>query len=213
MIFVVQDLFLNSDIYVWRENYVRHSGKSTGPNKLLAVENETCTLQLSSSLTNFRIITVKSLLQEPPNITTLASHDLDAPKSDLGPPVKEVIHSDNGNDIDATNLLRRNPACIYYLPTRFQNVADISIFLKNDDISQLPFTESRYKEINSLLEKGAFKFVTISDISIKMRIFNYCFVDEIKNEGIATAFEKSRLVIQAYNNDAQEEILTQASTI
>ena len=46
-----------------------------------------------------------------------------------------------------------------------------------------------------------------------MRIFNSRFVDEIKNEGTAMAFEKSRLVVQAYNNHGKEEILTQSPTI
>lgn len=41
-----------------------------------------------------------------------------------------------------------------------------------------------------------------------MRIFNSRFIDEIKNEETATAFEKSRLVIQAYNDHDKEEILT-----
>lgn len=46
-----------------------------------------------------------------------------------------------------------------------------------------------------------------------MRIFNSRSVDEIKNDEIATVFENSRLVIQAYNNYGKEEILTQSPTI
>ena len=46
-----------------------------------------------------------------------------------------------------------------------------------------------------------------------MRIFNSRFVDEIKNERTATAFEKLRLVVQAYNNHSKEEILTQSPII
>ena len=141
------------------------------------------------------------------------SHDLDAPESDLGHPAKKVTNNDNSNDIDVTKLPHQNPACIHHLPTRFQNIANISVFLKNDDTSQFFFTKSRSKKINSLLKKGAFKVVTISDILSGMRIFNSCFVDEIKNEGIATAFEKSRLAVQTYNDHGKEEILTQSPTI
>ncbi len=46
-----------------------------------------------------------------------------------------------------------------------------------------------------------------------MIIFNSRFVDEIKKEGTATAFEKSRLVVQAYNDHGKEVILTQSPTI
>ncbi len=46
-----------------------------------------------------------------------------------------------------------------------------------------------------------------------MRIFNSRFVDEIKKEGTATAFEKSRLVVQAYSNHSKEGNLTQSHTI
>ena len=41
-----------------------------------------------------------------------------------------------------------------------------------------------------------------------IRIFNLRFVDEIKNPGTETAFEKSRLVVQAYNDQGKELILT-----
>ena len=80
--------------------------------------------------------------------------------------------------------------------------------MKNDDTFQLPFIKLQCKKINGLLEKGAFEVVTISDIPSGMRIFNSRFVNEIKNEGIATAFEISRLVIQAYNDHGKEEIST-----
>lgn len=87
-------------------------------------------------------------------------------------------------------------------------MANIYVFLKNN-ASQPPFIESQYKEINGLFEKNAFKVFSILDISSRMRIFNSHFIDKIKNTGIATAFKKSRLVIQDYNNNGKKEILTQ----
>ncbi len=91
-------------------------------------------------------------------------------------------------------------------------MANISKLLQSD-ASQPLFTESRWKEINGLLEKNAFEVVAISDILNGMGIFNSRFVDKIKNEGTATAFEKLRLVAQAYNDYGKEEILTQSPTI
>lgn len=213
MVSVAHNLPLDSDVLVWRKGNAGYSGKWTGPYKLLAVENKTCTLQLSSGPTNFRITTVKPYLQESPNADTPTLHDLDASTPDLPQPANEVTNDDNKHNIDQAELPRRNPARTHRLPPRFQNVADISVFLKNDDVTEPPFTESRRKEINGLLENGAFEVVTILDVPSGMRIFSSRFVDEIKNEGTATAFEKSRLVVQAYNDHGKEEILTQSPTV
>jgi hypothetical protein len=46
-----------------------------------------------------------------------------------------------------------------------------------------------------------------------IRLFNSRFVDEVKSKGTDNAFEKSRLVVQAYNNQEKELVLTQSPTI
>ena len=212
MISIVHDLSLDSDVLVWQKDNAGHSGKWTGAYKLLTIENGTCKVQLPSGPTNFRITIVKPYLQEHPYTEIPALHDSDDLKSDLVQLVNKDTNDDNRGNIDATELPRRNLACTPKLPTRFQHTADISVFLENNASESL-FIESRRKEINGLLEKNAFKVISISDISSGMRIFNSCFVDEIKNEGTATAFEKSRLVVQAYNNHGKEEIWTQSPTI
>jgi hypothetical protein len=89
-----------------------------------------------------------------------------------------------------------------------QTVADISIYLQTDQ-----FKESRQKEIDGLLEKGVFATVPLSTVPNGIRIFNSRFVDEVKNAGTSTAFEKSRLVVQAYNDTEKELVLTQSPTI
>jgi len=53
----------------------------------------------------------------------------------------------------------------------------------------------------------------MTDIPQGVRIFNSRFVDEIKNAGTDKAFEKSRLVVQAYNDHEKELVLTQSPTI
>lgn len=96
-------------------------------------------------------------------------------------------------------------------------MTDVSIFLQEKDSSTSPapnpFMESRQKEINGLLEKGVFEVVSISEVPKNTRIFNSRFVYEIKNIGTANAFEKSRLVVQAYNDHDKMSILTQSPTI
>lgn len=120
---------------------------------------------------------------------------------------KEDINNENGNNIDSAELPHQNPACIYKLLTRFQYMANISVFLKNNTFKP-SFNKSQRKRINVLLEKDDFKVISISDVLSGIRIFNSCFIDEIKNKGIATAFEKSRFIVQAYDNYGKEKIIT-----
>ena len=73
------------------------------------------------------------------------------------------------------------------------------------------FAKSRQLEVLGLLEKGVFEVVY--DVLKGVRIFNSRFVDEVKNKGTEKAFMKSRLVIQAYNDEEKHIILTQSPTI
>ncbi len=86
------------------------------------------------------------------------------------------------------------------LSRRYQNIADITVFLQDDQSSSdvnLTFVESRKKKINDFLEKRVFELITFDQILENVRIFNSRFVDEIKHSGISQAYEKSRLVVQA----------------
>lgn len=75
------------------------------------------------------------------------------------------------------------------------------------------FAASRQKEVMGLLEKKVFELVGVSQVPPGIRIFNARFVDEIKNEGTDKAFEKSRLVVQAYNDHEKDQVFTQSPTI
>jgi hypothetical protein len=88
-------------------------------------------------------------------------------------------------------------------------MADVTIYLQNDT----QFSASRQKEITGLLEKGVFKITKLTDVPQGVRLFNSRFVDEVKNAGTSKAFEKSRLVVQAYNDQGKELVLTQSPTI
>ena len=50
--------------------------------------------------------------------------------------------------------------------------------------------------------------VNKADIPQGIRIFNSRFINKIKNSGTNKAYEKSRLVIQAYDNQNKSMILT-----
>ena len=106
------------------------------------------------------------------------------------------------------------------LSLRFRNFeTDISIFLQSDsqndqqDQAPGPFVKSRKKKINELFEKGCFEIVLASDVFQGVRIFNSRFVNEIKNINTIDAYEKSRLVMQTYNDQNKAEMLIQTPTI
>ena len=64
-----------------------------------------------------------------------------------------------------------------------------------------------------MLKKGVFEFIDTVDVLKGVRIFNSQFVDEIKNTRTDKVFEKSRLVVQAYNDYGKDLVLTQLLTI
>ena len=90
-------------------------------------------------------------------------------------------------------------------------LADITIYLQSDDQHQ--FAASRQKEITGLLKKGVFQIVRRDDIPKGIRLFNSRFVDEVKHKGTDQAFKKSRLVVQAYNDQEKEFVLTKSLMI
>lgn len=75
------------------------------------------------------------------------------------------------------------------------------------------YVKSRKKKINDLLKKDCFEFVEKSKVPKDIKIFNSRFVDEIKNMKTIETYEKSKLVVQAYNDQGKKMILIQASTI
>ena len=87
----------------------------------------------------------------------------------------------------------------------------IHLFKPKHVAPTLNFQASWLKELNGLLDRGVFEIVDNTPVSIW--IFGTQFVDQVKNKGIEKAFDKSHLVVQAYNNLDKKHILTQALTI
>jgi hypothetical protein len=75
------------------------------------------------------------------------------------------------------------------------------------------FIKSRRKEINDLLKKRVFELITINAVSRNVRIFNFKFVDEIKHFDTTETYEKSRLVVQIYNDHDKTLMLIQSLII
>ena len=209
----IHELTLNSDVLVWREGNAGQNGTWKGPYKLISTDGESSVLSLPYGNTTFRNTAIKPFLapEAPiPDIDLLANPEIplaslpeiqpaslpeNPPKRGRGRPRKYPISthmSDITVDLDQGLI-----------------VDQIESFLQEEH----QFADSRRAEISGLLEKGVFKVITsTADIPQGARIFNSRFVDEVKNKG-DQAFNKSRLVVQAYNDNEKHTVLTQLPTI
>jgi hypothetical protein len=106
---------------------------------------------------------------------------------------------------------------IAFITQKEQDDMELSIKLRKEGIITTPgnpFEESQKQEIGSLIVKEVFEFVRYNPNKHSgVRIFNSRLVNEVKGKATNTLFEKSRLVIQAYNDEGKELILTQSPTI
>ncbi len=134
--------------------------------------------------------------------------------------IDENVQSTDSSDVENQDLaseIQIRSTRARRLSLRYQNFADIIVFLQDDEeissISTLTFADSRRKEINDLLKRQVFEIITISEVLKNVRIFNSRFVDDIKHSDISQAYEKFRLMIQVYNDHEKTLVLTQAFTI
>ena len=84
-------------------------------------------------------------------------------------------------------------------------------FVMNDLNCDRQFIVFKQKKVNGLLNKNVFEIV--ESISSNVRVFKSRFVDEIKNAETEKTFEKSRLIMQIYNDKKKKLVLTQLSII
>jgi hypothetical protein len=176
------------------------------------MNDEICKIELSSESIDFRSTVIKSFLTESEVESTVDVQSIND------------VEFENVQSSDDENQNLTSEISIRFIRTRrlllrYQNFADITVFLQNEVdsslvfISTLTFADSRRKEINDLLKRQVFELIIISKVFKNVRIFNSRFVDEIKHSDISQAYEKSRLVIQTYNDHEKKLMLTQAFTI
>ena len=94
-----------------------------------------------------------------------------------------------------------------------QLINDLNCFLFKNSFYLFQFINSKQKEISDLLKKKIFEFVNKRDVSSDIRVFNARFINEIKNENTKKTYEKSRLIIQTYNDSEKNQIFIQSSII
>src|SRR5450432_2959538 len=209
------DLPLNSQVLVWREGNTGQAGSWNGPHKLVNITNESCIVAMPHGDTMFRSTVVKPFLTPSESIEGVNLPLADAPKPEnnqdmSATTVIDITTPATTQNTPATELIakrRRGRPRKYPL-----DIADINIYLQEEE-PQAQYKASRQLEVIGLIEKGVFEVANEADVPQGIRIFNARFVDEVKNKGTDKAFEKSRLVVQAYHDEGKRLVLTQSPTI
>jgi hypothetical protein len=194
----IHELALNSDVLVWREGNTGQPGSWEGPYKLVAVHDESCVIAMPRGNTTFRSTSVKPFY-ETDELIEAESPEPERSGKDVREDTIVVDTTDNAVPAPPPKRGRGRP----------RKNPDVTLFLQED----LQYEDSRQSEIAGLLEKGVFQVTPRSEVLEGARVFNSRFVDEIKNKGTENELKKSRLVVQAYNDENKHVVLTQSPTI
>jgi hypothetical protein len=121
------------------------------------------------------------------------------------------------NDQFVTAIVEELETSMAFMTSKEQADMELSLKLRKEGkitTPGAPFEASWNQEINGLIAKGVFKFEEYNPKKhAGVRIFNSRLVNEVKGKATDIPYEKSRLVIQAYNDEGKEMILTQSPTI
>jgi hypothetical protein len=206
----VRDLPIGSEVLVWR----KHEKAWNGPYKLAGINNDTCLIDAGKkNHLEFRITAVKpynrdieTIPEETPQQTPQVVVEIPPATEPWKDAEIEVLTRPTPGAKRGRGRPRKHPQ-----HPQPKDSSDEAFNAAAPPSVRPSFVESRRKEINGLLNSGVFTIA--NKVPPGIRIFGSRFVDEIKHAGTEKAFEKSRLVVQGYNDQGKQEILTQAPTI
>ncbi len=219
----LHELPLQSNVLVYREK-----NGWNGPYKLIAINGETCTIQMPYGPADFRLTAVKPYYIDESgsydgshNITITVETRTENRENKEGEEgtitVELTAIESNGDTEQATEPVKKrgrgrpkknatntsateNTA---YITTKEQADYELSLKLRRQGIittSSEPFKLSNRKEIDALVTRRVFAFEQYDKQKHAGRIFKSRIVREVKGKQTSTPYEKSRLVIQAYND-------------
>src|SRR5271168_2824690 len=221
---------LNSDVLVWREKEPYWSG----PYKLVAIDGYTCKVQVNNKVVDFRVTSVRPYKSDEKEELPEGNIPNSSPsKAPLIPrePLSNNEHPRRPPPVVEIPSLRINPDEYASFPdTAYTTAFMTAIFLsekekQDKDVAVelrrqgaittpgAPFQESGWQEITSLLGKGVFRLVSIDHVPKGTQIYGSRLVNEVKGKETSSPYEKSRLVIQAFNDKGKMSILTASPTI
>ncbi len=207
---LIHNLSLNFSVLMFREDNIDQSESWKELFKLLNIQKESAIIESSNESTKFRSTSVKSYYQDD---------HVDDENSSSSSIMLSFIESQNNFIIDSIirtfihhelfasssrrdrERSRKYSASTAYLKFTLNSTADSS------------FIASRQQKIAELLEKEVFSLVNRAEISSDVRIFSFRFVNEIKHSKTNKAFEKFRLMIQAFKDQNKTFVLTQSFII
>ncbi|KAF7570471.1 hypothetical protein PtrM4_104730 [Pyrenophora tritici-repentis] len=198
---------LQSEVLVWRE-----SDGWNGPYKIASIDGHNVTVDMVNGPTTFRSTVVKPYYR-PDHLWS----DPDAPHAPNEPhepvAVPPAVQPRKRGRPPGSKNKRKGHA---YITKKEQDDLELAIKLRNDGVittSGAPFEASDDQEISDLVGRGVFKFEQYDErLHSKIRIFKSRLVREVKGK-TTKPYEKSRLVIQGYQDHGKEAILTQSPTI
>ncbi len=170
------------------------------------IQSESAIVELPNESIKFRSTSVKSYYQDD------HVDDENSSSSTLNMP-SFIESEDDHLAIDSivfTEPPKRGPG---RLRKFFVSAAYLNFTLNSIASADSSFTASRQQKIADLLEKGVFLPVNRAEMLSDVRIFSCRFVNEIKHSDTNKAFEKSRLIVQAFRNQNKTLVLTQSSII
>lgn len=209
---------LQSEVCVWREK----EGWQ-GPYKVIATDGHNVTVDTVNGPVTFRSTVVKPYYRDPDN--------------SFNPPPSDQVEDEDSVVIAATPEAQPdNPPSLYprrrgrprgsknkprqyttaYVTKKEASAYELAVKLRAEGIITTPgapFEESDAQEVDDLIGRGVFRFERYdASKHVGYRLFKSRMVREIK--GINDKpYEKSRLVIQGYNDSEKKCILTQSPTI
>ncbi|KAI0999081.1 hypothetical protein K3495_g9115 [Podosphaera aphanis] len=168
------------------------------------MNGEDCVVQIGNYTPTFRATSVKPyFVEENAQELSIAQPPINTSEQ------KKTFFCFNHN-ITVTSLHASN-----FISAREVSDRELSIRLRTEGKITAPgdpFKISRKKEIDDLITQPVFDVIQEATVTPGKRIFNARMVDAVKYND-STPYEKSRLVIQAFNDFGKSKVLTQSPTI
>lgn len=208
----VLSLPLRSEVLAWREKQ-----GWDGPYEIQSIEGTNIIVDMPNGPAQFRCTQIK------PYYRAAETEDNKKEAEDIDdvqvPAAEPVMRRKRGRPRKAaqyftfTSIMQTG---IVFLSQKEKQDFTLAIKLRNDGVINtpgLPFEESDATEISDLAARGVFEFLKYDpDEHGDIRIFKSRLVREVKGK-TTKPYEKSRLVVQGYNDTEKETVLTQSPTI
>ncbi|KAI1004025.1 hypothetical protein K3495_g4184 [Podosphaera aphanis] len=188
----IHRLTLNSPVLVWRGGNTGQSGEWKGPYNLLAVSGETCTISLPHGPTKFRTTVVKPFL-----VNSNQDSEKDQSKLNKISPVRIAPTQNLGKEL--------TPQISHSIENENTSHETGPEIPQNNEYQDQPLRRGRPRKCRASVNKCTADITFLLNTNIDP--------DQFKNSRKNKAFEKSRLVVQAYNYKEKDLVLTQSSTI